>query len=219
MMHIQWYFKVLVGVLMLVAITYFFLAWLVYYSPRQEAAGQELTVPAVSSPPASATATISPAPLAFPELTEGFFSAQPEREGIPGLSVMDVIGNLKYFHAEGGFVCDGPHPTTDGSGSVWVCSAPADELPSTYKLTILGEDPLTVFWVVATARGVSEERAAEFFSYVASLCLQETDPLNPQAWVDQNVGSGGQVFAEGAELTIYGTKEERTLQVVATDTF
>ena len=58
-MHIQWYFKVLVGVLMLVAITYFFLAWLVYYSPRQEAAGQELTVPAVSSPPASATASRS----------------------------------------------------------------------------------------------------------------------------------------------------------------
>jgi hypothetical protein len=34
--------------------------------------------------------------------------------------------------------------------------------------------------------------------------------------VGQNVGSGGQVFAEGAELSIYGTKEERTLQVVAT---
>jgi hypothetical protein len=51
---------------------------------------------------------------------------------------------------------------------------------------------------------------------VASLCLQESDPLNPEAWVEQNLGSGGQVFVEGAELSIYGTKEERTLQVVAT---
>ena len=84
-------------------------------------------------------------------------------------------------------------------------------------MSVVGDNPLTVFSVVATVRGLSEEQAAEFFTYVASLCLQEADPLNPEAWVEQNVTSGGQVFAEGAELTIYGTKEERTLQVVATD--
>lgn len=49
----------------------------------------------------------------------------------------------------------------------------------------------------------------------AGLCLQETDPLNPEAWVKQNVVPGGQVFAEGTELSFYGTKEERTLEVVA----
>ncbi len=51
---------------------------------------------------------------------------------------------------------------------------------------------------------------------MASLCLQEIDLLNPKAWVNANIDFGGQVLAEGAELTIYGTKEERTLQVVAT---
>jgi hypothetical protein len=127
---------------------------------------------------------------------------------------MEVIGNLEHFDVEGGFVCDGPVPTDD-RGNMWICSAPGDELPSTYELIVVGEDPATILWVAATARGVSEEEAAEFFSYVASLCLQETDPLNPEAWVEQNVGSGGQVIAQGAELTIYGTKEERTLQVVA----
>jgi hypothetical protein len=69
-------------------------------------------------------------------------------------------------------------------------------------------------------RGATEEEVSEFFAYVAELCLRETvDSLNPDAWVDANVASGGQVFAGGAEFTIYGTQEERTLQVEATDVF
>jgi hypothetical protein len=166
------------------------------------------TVPTASPQPATV-------PAAFPEFTEEFFP-EPAPEGIPGLSVMEVTGNLKHFRAEGRFVCDGPAPA-EGDGSLWFCSAPEGKLPATYELTVLGDGPLTVLWVRATARGVSEEQAAEFFSYVTSLCLQDTDPLNAEAWVRQNVGPGGQVFAEGAELTIYGTKEVRTLQIVATD--
>jgi hypothetical protein len=88
-----------------------------------------------------------------------------------------------------------------------VLSAPRGELRATYELIILREGPLTVLRVGATARGLSEEQAAEFFSYVAGLCLQEGEPLNPEAWVEQNAGSGGQVFAHGAELSIYGTEE------------
>ena len=189
-------------------------AWPARGPAPHEAVGQELTVPAATAPSVSPpTAT---APALFPGLTDEFVSAQPEPEGIPGLGMMDVIGHLRHFRVEGGFVCNGPTPT-EGSGTVWVCSAPEGKLPGIYELTILGEDPLTVLWVKATVRGVSEEQAAKFFSYVASLCLQDTDPLNPEAWVEQNVVPGGQVFAQGAELTIYGTKEERTLQVVATD--
>jgi hypothetical protein len=212
--HIQWGLKVLVvGALALVVIDFWLLlAWSVNRTARQEAAGQEVTVPAVTVPPATST----PAPVPFPERTEGLPS-EPEPEGIPGLSVMEVIGYLEHFRTESGFVCDGPVPTTDdATGSMWVCSAPGGELPPSYEITIFGEGPLTVIWVAATARGVSEEQAAEFFSYVASLCLQETDPLNPEAWVEHNIGSGGEVSSEGAKLSIYGTKEERTLEVVAT---
>jgi hypothetical protein len=212
--HIQSGFKVLVGVLVLLAIVLLVLAWSVNRTPRQEAAGQELTVPAVTVSPTSPPATSTPTPGLFPELTEGFPS-QPGPEGIPGLSVMDVIGNLEHFRAEGGFACDGPAPTDDRR-SMWVCSAPGNEVPGTYELVVVGENPATILWVAATARGVSEEQAAEFFSYVAGLCLQEADPLNPEAWVKQNIGSGGEVFSEGTELSLYGTKEERTLQVVAT---
>jgi hypothetical protein len=213
--HIQWDFKALVGLVALIVIVLLVLAWSVNRSPRQEAAGQELTPrPALTVPPASPPATTT-VPVQVPDLTEGL-PAEPKPEGIPSLSVMEVIGNLEHLDAGGGFVCDGSVPTTDDRGSMWVCSAPGDELPGTYELIVLGEDPATIFWVAATARGVSEEQAAEYFSYIAGLCLQETDPLNPEAWVEQNVSSGGEVLAEGAELSIYGTNEERTRQVVAT---
>jgi hypothetical protein len=210
--RLHWHLLVLISVFVLLAITTLFVAlnWFVDQPPPQEAAGQELTVPEPTAPTASPPPTVQ-----TPERTDGIPS-EPAPAGIPGLSVMDVIGNLEPFRTEGRFVCDGPAPT-EGSGSMWACSAPGGKLPAPYELTVLGDGPLNVRWVVATARGTSEERAAEFFTYVAGLCLQETNPLNPEAWVVQNVSSGGHVSTEGVELTIYGTEEERTLQVVARD--
>ena len=84
---------------------------------------------------------------------------------------------------------------------------------------MVGDDPLTIFSVEAIARGVSEEEAATIFAHVGSLCLDEADPLNPAAWVRENVPTGGQTLAEGAELSVYGTREARSLQVVASETF
>jgi hypothetical protein len=203
---------VLAGVLAFLGVASLLLVLLDGRPPSQEAAGQEQTVPGATAAP---TPTSSPAPAASPQLTEGSVSRP---EGIPTLSVMDIIGNLKHFRPEKvRFICDGPSPTTEGEGSMWYCSAPSrGKMPGTYEVTILRKDALTVLWVEATVRGVSEEQAGAYFSYVASLCLQETDPLNPEAWVEQHISSGGQVTIQGTELTIYGTKEERTLQVVAT---
>jgi hypothetical protein len=208
--RLHWYVLVFASVFVLLAITTLFvaLAWFVDQPPPPEAAGQELTVPESTVPAASPPPTVQ-----APERTE-VLPLEPEPAGIPGLSVVDVIGNLEHFRTEGRFVCDGP-VTTEGTGSIWACSAPGGKLPAPYELTVLGDGPLNVRWVVATTRGASEERATEFFTYVAGLCLPETNPLNPEAWVEQNVSSGGHVSTEGVELTIYGTNEERTLQVVA----
>jgi hypothetical protein len=190
----------------------------------QEAAGQEATTP--ERPPATAPpATAPPAsvPPLFPELTDEFFSppAEPEDtlEGIPGLSVMDVLGNLYRFPVDGRFVCRGPVPGDEAGTNLWVCSTPSARTPATHEVTVVGDDPRTVLSVEATVRGTSEEEAAEFFAYVAGLCLQDADPLNPEAWVNANVASGGQVFTEGAEFSVYGTEEERTLQVMAAGVF
>ena len=40
------------------------------------------------------------------------------------------------------------------------------------------ENPSTVLWVRADARDATDEAVAEFFSYVARLSLEDTDPLN-----------------------------------------
>jgi hypothetical protein len=52
-------------------------------------------------------------------------------------------------------------------------------------------------------------------SYVARLSLQDTDPLNAEAWVNRNISTGGQYSAGGAELRLYGTQQARTLEIVA----
>jgi hypothetical protein len=100
----------------------------------QEAAGQETTIPVsppATAPPATAPpATVPPAsvPSLLPELTEALSPAsapaEPEPEGIPGLGVTDVLGQLYRFPVGGRFVCRGPDPA-DGEGTLWVCSAPS----------------------------------------------------------------------------------------------
>jgi hypothetical protein len=206
-------------------------AWLIRSSSSQEAAGQEATTPVAPptttpSPETPATSPPASVPPLFPELEEALSSASAQEEaaehprGIPGLSVMDILGQLNHFPLqEGRFVCRGPVPGEEAGSNLWVCSVPSREGAITHDVTVVGDDPLTVLWLRATVRGATKEDAAEFFGYVGSLCLQGTDnPLDPEAWAQENLG-GGQVLARGAEFSIYGTQEERVLQVVATNAF
>jgi hypothetical protein len=106
----------------------------------------------------------------------------------------------------------------DGEATLSACHAPSEGGRPTHEVTVAFDDPRTVLWVQAHARGATDEEAARFFAYVASLCLQDTDdPVNPEAWMGANVASDEprQVFAQGAEFSVYGTQEERTVQVVA----
>jgi len=196
------------------------------------ALGQESTTPATTTPPSMAppsTAPPSSAPAApasvpslFPELTQAFSpaSAAPQPRGIPGLGVTDVLGELYRFPVDGRFYCRGPVPAEEAGLNLWICSAPSARAPASHEVMVVGDDPLTVLSVRATVRGVSEEEAAKFFGYVGSLCLgQQSDPFDPVAWMEANAASGGQVFAGGAEFTVYGTKEQRTMQIVAADSF
>jgi hypothetical protein len=205
-------------------------AWLIGVIPQQEATGQE--PPATPTNSASPTATPAPqakraSPSSVPAgglenlVGDAFGSASANARangpgGIPDLSVMDVIGNAEDFPTDGGLVCEGPISGDNGK-TLWACSTAADEGRVSYGLVIVGDDPSTIFSVEATAHGASEEEATEVFGYVGALCLDEIDPLNPEAWMLENVPTGGQTFAEGVELSVYGTQEARTLQVVASD--
>jgi hypothetical protein len=131
---------------------------------------------------------------------------------------MDVIGNLKYFATDVEFRCTGPM-VTEGDNILWSCAANARGERGSYYVTLAGDDPLTIFSVSATVHGVSEEGAASFFSYVAELCLRDTDPLNPRG-VDAGERSHRRTNRNGGTaLSVYGTKEVRTLEVVAIGAF
>jgi hypothetical protein len=131
---------------------------------------------------------------------------------------MDVIWNLRYFANDVDFRCKGP-TVTEGDNIHWSCAANMRGRRGSYDVSVVGDGPLTIFSVTATAHRVSEERAASFFSYVADLCLRDTDPLNPEAWMQENIPTGGQTATGGSALSVYGTQEVRTLEVVAIGAF
>jgi hypothetical protein len=196
---------------------------------EQEAAGQTPKDPSNGPTPTASPVPQATSPSAFapPEGPGKSFggslgSASPSAQadgskGIPDLSAMDVIGNLKYFSADVAFRCAGSTPTE--GNIIWSCAAPARGGSGSYEVKVVGYDPLTISSVTATARGVSQESAASFFSYVTRLCLPNTAPLDPEAWMRENLPTGGQTFTGGTEISVYGTQEVRALEVVASGTF
>ncbi|HEV2092488.1 MAG TPA: hypothetical protein VGR18_04900 [Rubrobacter sp.] len=186
----------------------------------EEAAGQgrqTANQATTASPPAATPSAASPAAPAFDELesllddASASTAAEDETGGIPGLGAVEVTGNLKNIVADGTFPCDGPSP--DGDLVLWSCAHPSGG----YAAEVVGDDPLTVFSVTATARGLPERDAEAFFGYVLGLCLEDEAALDPEAWVSGNVPSGGQTFSDGVEITVYGSKEARAMSVVSTD--
>ena len=202
-------------------------AWLVGVFPEREAVGQASRDPTITAPPSVSPEPKTPSPspssspAAGPEDVLGNASASAQADNpasIPDLGVMEVIGNLKHFATDVDFRCKGP-TVTEGDNILWSCAANTRGGRGSYDVTLVGDDPLTIFSVTATVHGVSEETAASFFSYVADLCLQDTDPLNPEAWMQENVPTGGQTATRGEVLSVYGAKEVRTLEVVPIDAF
>jgi hypothetical protein len=107
-------------------------------------------------------------------------------------------------------------PASGGLHKQVCTSSSDDDPPVVYEVTVLDDDPSTVLWVRADALEATDEAVAEFFSYVARHSLEDTDPLNADTWIGENVSSGGGYSAEGVELKLYGTESVRTLEIVAT---
>ncbi len=60
--------------------------------------------------------------------------------------------------------------------------------------------------VQATARNASDEAATEVLGHVAELSLKNAAPIDARSWVSRNIESGGQYFADGVEVRLYGPK-------------
>lgn len=151
-----------------------------------------------SSRPATGSAEVTP--------------ASGRARGIPGLTEMEVIGNLQYL-PDSNFRCLGASP--DQGLIRRGCTSTKDGDSAVYGVALIEEDPATVLSVRATARDASDEAVAEFLSYVARLSLGDEAGIDTESWVGRNLYSGGQYFAEGAEVRLYGTEGNRTLDIVA----
>ena len=121
---------------------------------------------------------------------------------------MEVIGYLQHVPGTD-FRCPGGGPNKR------VCTLSSTEGPAVYEVSFL-KDGLAVFAVVATAYDASEDEAARVLGYVARLSLEDASPVDAEAWVGRTISSGGQYFADGAEVRLYGAGQTRTLEIVAT---
>jgi hypothetical protein len=143
-----------------------------------------------------------------PDLTQTASADDGRPRGIPGLSEMEVIGYLQHIPGTD-FRCPG------GSPNKRVCTLSSTDGPAVYEVSFL-MDGAAVFAVVATASDASEDEAAEILGYVARLSLKDASPIGAEAWVGRTISAGGQYFADGAEVRLYGTEQTRTLEIVAT---
>jgi hypothetical protein len=171
---------------------------------ERDAGGEQYTISAGPQPD-DFPLIFGPGPS--PELTEAT-PADGLRRRIPGLSQMEVIGSLQHVPGTE-FRCPG------GSPNRRVCTLSSTDGPAVYEVTFF-KDGVAVFAVVVTAYDASEEEAARVLGYVARLSLEGASPVDAEAWVGRTISSGGQYFANGAEVRLYGTEQTRALEIVAT---
>jgi len=169
---------------------------------ERDAVGKQYTV-AVSPQPEDRPLVFGPGPS--PELAAT--SDDGPRQAIPGLSEMEVIGYLQHVPGTE-FRCPG------GGVNRRVCTLSSKDGPAVYEVNFFRDGP-NVYAVVATAYDASEEQAAWVLGYVARLSLEDASPMDAEAWVGRTISSGGQYFANGAEVRLYGTEQTRTLEIVA----
>ena len=170
---------------------------------KREAGGEQYTI-SVGPQPEDFPLIFGPGPSDLAQAA----SVDGNRRGIPGLSEMEVIGYLQHV-PNTDFRCPG------GGVHKRVCTLSSTDGPAVYEVTF-HNDGAAVFAVVATASDASEDEAAEVLGYVARFSIGGLGPLDPEAWVGRTISSGGQYFADGAEVRLYGTEQMRTLEIVAT---
>ncbi len=176
---------------------------------EQETGGEQYTI-SVGPQPEDFPLIFGPGPS--PDIAQAS-SADGRPLGIPGLSDMDVIGELQYVPGTT-FHCPGGGPAGGGLTKRTCTSSSADD-PAAYEVTVVEDDPSTVLSVVATAQNATDEEAAAVLGYVARASVGAAGPLGPEAWVERSISSGGQYLSNGAEVRLYGTEGIRTLEIIA----
>jgi len=129
---------------------------------------------------------------------------------IPGISAVDVYGNLKNI----GFSCSGPDVGSDGL-AFWECKEETSE--HMYLVEILGEGPSEILTVQATALNYSTKStdivAKDFFGYVASVPYDNSDQVSAKNWVIENIAQKTNKVINGVRFTVAGNERSRILTI------
>ena len=134
---------------------------------------------------------------------------------ISGLTVPDVVSHL----SRRGLTCEGPAPRGETMDS-WECRAPSDAEGLQREVSIVGRDPGWVRSVRARISSAgdmpSDEAAADFLGFVATLLYEGAEPARARQWVVENVSSGGKLTIGNANFELSSEERARVLRIVST---
>jgi hypothetical protein len=125
---------------------------------------------------------------------------------------VDVYGNLENE----GFTCEGPDPI-GGDEVWWTCEL--SDLSADYMVEIWGPDADSVRLVEATVLNfdpsTTNETAADFLGYVATVPYKGSNPEEAQLWVEENADTTRPVSTTigGVEYVLSGSGESRILEI------
>jgi hypothetical protein len=131
---------------------------------------------------------------------------------IPGLLPVDVYGNLEYE----GLTCEGPNSI--GADEVW-WTCEGSDLSAEYMVEIRGPDSSNVRLVEATVLSfdpsATEETAADFLGFVATVPYKGSNPEEARLWVEENADTTRPVSTEigGVEYVLSGSGDVRILEI------
>jgi len=134
---------------------------------------------------------------------------------ISGLTVPDVVSYL----SPRGLTCEGPAPRGETMDS-WECRAPSDAEGLQREVSIVGRDAGRVRSVSARISREgdmpSDEAAADFLGFVATLLYEGAEPARARQWVVENVSSGGKLTIGNANFELSSEERARVLRIVST---
>ena len=144
-------------------------------------------------------------------------SAEPVQEvkkeehvTIPGISAVDIYGNLKDL----GFECTGPD-VDDEKLVWWECKEEATD--HNYMVSILGKSSTEILTIEASAvnygTGDSNKVLGDFLSYMATVKYDNSEPEKTRNWVKENLNQNTDTVIGGVRLTITGNERSKTLIV------
>ncbi len=167
-------------------------------SSRQK---QRRTLRSATTERATAAAQVT-SPSPSPAAPTPTATAESGGGSIPGLSAVDVTGNLK----NSGLQCAGPTSTAVRDVVVWTCKGGSANGDLAYEVLITGRGPTRIESVNGTVfqfgAAASDTVATQFLGYLATTPYSGAQPAGAKAWVEAN--------ARGVSTSFGGVKFELT---------